>query len=187
MAEQEAVLHAAGVDLAAAYRDRLTKAQSKRRDPDSLGERAKMLRPTPRRTPETINVASLRVLGWSMADVSRALAAAGRCDASVHAVDRGQTFTAATLDAELLEALADAEEERRRGQTAAGRSAGVQAAAASREKRRAAKIEKASSLWCELPGEISAAEIAALVGLSVRSLHYHLGPREDARAKASKK
>jgi hypothetical protein len=184
MAEQEAALRAAGADLAAAYRDKLTKMQIKRRTSGSLSERAKMLGAPPSRATETIYVASLRVLGWTMADISRSLAAAGRRNASVHAVDRGRTFTGSTLDAELLDALADTEKEMRGAQSAAGRSAGVLAAAAARERRRRAKIQQALPLWSKPPGEISAAEISALVGMSVRALHYHLGSREDARAKA---
>jgi hypothetical protein len=34
------------------------------------------------------------------------------------------------------------------------------------------------------PGEISAAEIAEKVRLSVRTLHTYLGTREDARSRA---
>jgi hypothetical protein len=172
--QQEALLKAAGVDLAGAYIDRLNEAQVKRREPDSLKDRAQMLRPTARKMAEVIYVAGLRVLGWTMADTSRSLAAAGRRSASVHAVDTGKTFTAATLDAELLEALAEAEDAHRRGRTEAARSAGVQAAAM-RERKRRTKLEKARAEWVKPPGQVSAADIAAAVGISVRSLHKHLG------------
>jgi hypothetical protein len=185
--QQEAMLKAAGVDLAGAYIDRLNKAQVKRREPDSLTDRAQMLRPTARKMAEVIYVAGLRVLGWTMADTSRSLAAAGRRSASVHAVDTGKTFTAATLDAELLEALADAEDAHRRGRTEAARSAGVQAAAAMRERKRRTKLEKARAEWVKPPGEVSAADIAAAVGISVRSLHKPLRPRAEAREKVGRR
>ena len=83
MAEQEAALRAAGADLAAAYRDKLTKMQIKRRTSDSLSQRAKMLHAPPSRAVETIYVANLQALGWTMADISRSLAAAGRRNACV--------------------------------------------------------------------------------------------------------
>jgi hypothetical protein len=67
-----------------AYADHLNKAQIKRREADSLKDRAQMLRPTTRGTSELIYVAGLRVLGWTMADLSRSLAAAGRREGGLH-------------------------------------------------------------------------------------------------------
>ncbi len=187
MKQQEAIRMDAGIDLTRGYRDALKKAACRRRDPADLVQRALLLRPTSRRTPEMIYVAGLRVIGWSMSDVTRALAAAGRRNASVHAVDIGKTFTAATLEPELLEAIADAEEARRRGQTAAARSAGVEAAAAKRKKARDAKLAIARAEWIKPPGEVSGTEIASMIGVSLRSLHKWLGPRGEAREKATRR
>jgi DNA invertase Pin-like site-specific DNA recombinase len=187
MVEQEAAILAVGVPMANACRDRLSRAQIKRRDPGSLARRAEMLSPPTRETPETICVASLRVFGWTMADIARALAAAGRRNASVHVVDVGKTFPAATFDAELLEALADAEKARTRGQTTAARSAAVEAAALSRERRRKGRLEQARPLWLLPDGEISAREIAERVGLSVTTLKRYFGGRGEARAMAATK
>jgi AcrR family transcriptional regulator len=50
-----------------------------------------------------------------------------------------------------------------------------------REQKRQTKLEKAKAEWVKSPGEVSAADIAAAVGISVRSLHKHLGPRAEAR------
>ena len=193
MAEQEAVLKQAGIDLAHLTRDTLSGAQLRRREPGSLTQRALLLRPpTHAQTdaassppdPDVIHVAGLRCLGWNVADIARALAAAGRRGVSVHAVDTGRTFLAATLDPDLLDALADADEAWRRGQTEDGRTAAAAAIVAKAEAARRAKLEAARPLWAKPPGEISGAEIAKAVGLSLGSLNNWLGPRGKARAKA---
>jgi len=54
-------------------------------------------------------------------------------------------------------------------------------------RRDTAKLENAPPYGSKPPGEISVAEIAVLVGLSVRSPHTYLGPREEARATPLKK
>ena len=181
MAKQEEILTAAGIDISDAYRDMLKKAQIKRRSPDELRDRARMMRPTSRGTPEIIYVASLRCLGWTMADIARAIAAAGRRNASIHAVDIAETFNAETIPERLMLALANADDARRIGQTADGRSAGVTAAAIKKEKKRKAQLAIAAPLWVLPSGEISATEIANQVKMSVRSLHKWLGPRQEAR------
>lgn len=178
-AEQEAVLRQAGISLEGAYRDRLNATQLKRREPRSLRQRAQLLQATV----GTIHVAGLRCLGWNMADIARTLAAAGRRGMKVHLVDTGQIFAAATLDAGLLEALADADESWRRGQTEEGRTASSAAIGAKAEEARRAKLEMARPLWAKPPGEISGAEIAKAVGASLRSLNTWLGPRTQARAR----
>jgi hypothetical protein len=170
-----------------AYIDRLSKAQAKRRDPADLKQRAVMLRSPTRHPPELVIVASLRCLGWTMADIASALAAAGRRNASVLALDRGETYNHRSLEPKLLEALADAETGRKRAQTAAGRSAGVAAAKSRHEKRRQEWLTKALLQWERPSEEITAKEIAAEFKVSVRTLNQWLGPREQARTAAAKR
>ena len=117
----------------------------------------------------------------NMADIARTLAAAGRRGVDVRMVDTGVTFTAAELNAGLLEALADADETWRRGQTEDGRSASTVAVMAKAEAARRAKLEAARPFWAKPPGEISGTEIARTVGVSLRSLNNWLGPRGKAR------
>jgi hypothetical protein len=54
-------------------------------------------------------------------------------------------------------------------------------------RRDTAKLENASPYGSKPPAEISVAETAALVGLSMHSPHTYLGPREEARATQLKK
>ncbi len=105
---------------------------------------------------------------------------------AVHAVDTGKSFLPVALDADLLEALADTDATWRRGQTEDGRTAAAAVIAAKAGEARRAKLEAARPLWAKPPGEISGAEIAKAVGVSLRSLNKWLGPRSQARAKARK-
>jgi hypothetical protein len=63
------------------------------------------------------------------------------------------------------------------------RDAPKPAGAAMWELKRRTKMEKERTEWVKPPGEISAAAIAATVGMSVRSPHKHPGPRAEAREK----
>ena len=181
MAQQEELFAQAGIALEGAYRDSLNPTQLRRREPGSLRQRAKMLSPatysTPNGVPEVIHVATLRCIGWSVADVARTLAAVSRLGAGVHAIDTGETFSAGTLHPGLLEALASLDEAWRRGQTEEGRSAAAVVIAAKAEETRRAKIEAARPLWAKPSSEISSVEITQHVGMSLRSLHKWLGPR----------
>lgn len=180
--EQQAErLDRAGVSLEGAYRDTLNPTQLRRRESGSLQQRARMLDPATYSStdamPRVIHVAALRCLGWSVADVARALAAASRMRAGIHAIDLGDTLTADMLHVALLGALAGVDEAWRRGQTQDGRSAAAVVIAAKAEAARREKIEAARPLWAKASSEISSVEITQQVGISLRTLHKWLGPR----------
>ncbi len=181
IAEQESILRGATISLDGAYCDKLNVTQLKRREPGSLRQRARLLDVAANAASAVVCVAGLRCLGWNMADIARTLAVAGRRGMDVRVVDTGVTFNAAELNVGLLEALADADETWRRGQTEDGRSASTAAVMAKAEAARRAKLEAARPLWAKPPGEISGVEIARTVGVSLRSLNNWLGPRGKAR------
>ena len=183
IADQEAMLRQAGISLEDAHFDRLNATQIKRREPTSLRQRMKLLEAVGIGSAGVVCVASFRCLGWSMADIARTLAAAGACGLGVRVVDTGVTFTAAQLNAELLAALADADEAWRRGQTEDGRAASTATVVAKAEAARRAKLEMARPLWAKPPGEISGTEIARITGASLSSLNNWLGPRGKARVR----
>ena len=85
-----------------------------------------------------------------------------------------------TPTVDLVDALADKEEERLGGDFERG--ARSRAALAGTPSRTAARRSQPPGAMP--PGEISAAEIAEKVRLSVRTLHTYLGTREDARSRA---
>lgn len=181
MAEQEAVLTGAGISLERCYRDALKKSQIKRRDPEDLKDRGRLLRPTSANRTEVVWLATLRVLGWTMADITKTLAVAAARGTSFHCADIGETFSADTINERLMLALAESEAARRRGQTETARSVGVMASMARAEKRRRESLAIAEPLWMLPSEEISIAEIAKKTKVSARTLQKWLGPRGDYR------
>jgi AraC-like DNA-binding protein len=174
------MLREAGVDVSdkrMLFVDRLTKAAIKRRDPASLKDRVSLL--DPRHESETIYVAGLRVLGWTMSDIARALLTAARSRANVHCVDTGLTYSADMPGEVLLEALAGAEEANRRGAAQDRQRRAVTASQAAREHRKAKRLREARPMWSDRDYTVD--QIAEKVGLSRRTLYNSLGPRwEDA-------
>ena len=180
--EQEAALAIAGIETHAAYVDKLTKAAITRRDPASLKARAEMLRVPPRAVMGRICVADCRVLGWSFPDICRTIAAAWRdSNASVYVVNARWELLPSMSAGDLLDVLGLMYDERIAADRLAIRHAGVEAAAEKRRRLRSSKLVHARRLWVLPQGEISAKEIAATVGLSVRTLHTYLGDRAAAR------
>jgi AraC-like DNA-binding protein len=178
---QREMLQAAGVDISderMLFVDRLTDAAIKRRDPVALKQRAVVLNPL--HEGETIYIAGLRVLGWTMSDIARSLLAAAKRQANVHCVDTGVTYSADMPGSELLEALAGAEEAHRRGTAQEKQHRAVTAARAAKNRRTAVKVLRAEPLWRDRNYTVD--QIAAEVGLSRRTLYNALGPRwEDVQ------
>ena len=173
---QMEMLREAGVDVGdprKLYVDRLTKAAVKRRDPASLKDRVDAL--NPRREGETIYVAGLRVLGWTMSDIARALLAAAKRKANVHCIDTGQTFSADMPGEALLEALASAEEAHRRGVVKERQTRAVTAAQRSRAKRKAERLDKIRDRWHDRAYDTD--ELLKEAGLSRRTVYNELKAR----------
>ena len=80
----------AGIDRV--YEDRLNQAALKRRDPKELKDRALLLRPTSRQTPEVIVVASINCLAWTWEDLCAAVVAAEARHATIREASTGWQF-----------------------------------------------------------------------------------------------
>ncbi len=178
------MLRAAGVDVSdpkKLYVDRLTKAAVKRRDPASLKDRGDALNPrpgdllNPHREGETIYVAGLRVLGWTMSDIARSLLAATRRKANVHCVDTGQTFSADMPGEALLEALASAEEAHRKGVVKERQARATTASERARAKRKKAALDKIRDRWHDRAYDTD--ELIKEAGLSRRTVYSELKAR----------
>ncbi len=173
---QMEMLREAGVDVSdhrKLYVDRLTKAAVKRRDPASLKDRVDVL--NPHREGETIYVAGLRVLGWTMSDIARALLAAAKRKANVHCVDTGQTFSADMPGVALLEALASAEEAHRKGVVKERQTRAVTAAQRARAKRKAERLDKIRDRWHDRAYDTD--DLLREAGLSRRTVYNELKAR----------
>jgi len=172
------------------YTDELSPARAKRPaqvHPEWLEQRAVMLKPTGRKSGETIAVASLLVLGVDEADLVAALALAEGRHATVRAADSGYIIVPPYEGWGMSAAVQDWRRAKRAAQTKAGRYLGNAAAAEKSKARSLAKLPEARPLWARPTEEISSVEIGERVGLSVKSLYKYLGRREVAQYAAKRR
>ena len=80
----------AGIE--AVYEDKLTPAALKRRDPAELKDRKLLLRPTSRRDPEMIVIASINCLAWTWEDLCDVVVQAAARHATIHEASSGWEF-----------------------------------------------------------------------------------------------
>lgn len=188
--EQERALTKANVfDPSRVYRDDLPARQAKlpgRIRPEWLTERDAMLRPTARNGGDTIHVATMPVLAPSEADLAAALAAAAAKGATIVAVDSGVSIGPDAGAAGVVTAIADWQRSKATARTKPGRIAGNIAAAEAKKRRTLAALPEARKLWPLPSTEMSSEEIAARVGLSVKTLYSYLGRRQVAQRRNGK-
>jgi hypothetical protein len=166
------------------YTDELTAARAKRPaqvHPEWLEQRAVLLKPTGRKSGETIAVASLLAFGVDEADLVDALAQAFGRRADVLAVDSGFLIAPGDRADMMSAAIADWRRAKRDAQTKPGRRMGNTAAAEAAKMRTLAKLPVARPLWAQPSEQISTTEIAKRSCLSVKTLYSYLGRREVAQ------
>lgn len=167
------------------YEDVVKKTVLKRRDPASLKERATMLRPTARKTPQTIRVAALPCLAWTWLDFVAVMAAASARNATIVSASSGLEVPPNPDMATVHRAMTEFASAKLRAQTEPGREKGRAAAAAlvvEDTKRRLALIE---ADWSRR--EYSTADLLARAGRGKRPMAHAtavkaLGKRAIARA-----
>jgi hypothetical protein len=157
------------------------------RNIEALTQRTEMLRPIKRSISERIAVASLRCLALTAVDLSSVLVAAAKRNATIHAVDTGETFPPGGGIEDVQAAMFAWERGRRVGQTMAAREQAAVVSAKLVEKRRERALKIARPLWGLTTAEITGTEIAKRAGISVASLITHLGPRRKAQEKQRKR
>lgn len=166
------------------YRD-MVSANTLKSGPAVLTERASLLRPTGRRSQETIYVASMACFAISLRDLVSALGQAHTRNATVVSVFDGvEVPPGATPDVMAL-AVEAFDRGRRRQQTEAGRLVGVEAAARKKRDRTAEAIEAVRADWRKPTSDITTEEIASKSGLSVKTLYSKLGRRSDAQKRSA--
>ena len=166
------------------YRDILTRRGLQSRKPELLVDRKAMLRPTGRRSGETIVVAALGCFAVSPADLATAIAAASARRATIEVVADGLTIPPDPPAAVQAAVQAVWEQRRRQGLHEAGRMAGQRAAVEKRNAKVAVKLARVEAAW---PTDARLADLVELSGLSSKTLYKHLGPRADARRAAERK
>lgn len=174
------------------YRDVLPRREIKQRRPVALVERADMLRPTARRTSETIHVASLVCLAWDAVDLMDVFAKAAARHATVVALDTGQEIPPTgdvSVYKDAVEAFAAG---KRRARTAAGRERGWKVAAENKRKETEVRLKLIADDWGKPEREVGTKELLVRAGRGGRPMAYttairYLGSRLKAqRAYAAK-
>lgn len=184
---QEAKLREAGCwNDGAVYRDDLSAAKVRARDPADLKQRAVLLKPSSRRGAEVIAVATLPALAVSTPDLLDALAAAGARGATVRAADTGFEITPSPEAADYAGALREFQRAKRAGETTGARSKGVEAAAKARNDRTAAGCALIRDEWRNADSTVPTPNLIAASGLSRRTVESELGSRTSAQAEAQR-
>lgn len=163
------------------YTDTLTRRGLQARTPDLLEERGDMLRPTSRRSGETIYVASLAVLAFGATDLVNVLAAAAARRATIEVLADDLTIPPDAPAAVVAEVMAAWERAKRRALTEGGRLAGVKVATERRRAATAVALDKVREDWSRPSDEVSTAELIERSGLTYKTLHEHFGPRKKAQ------
>lgn len=170
------------------YQDTMTRADVRQRRADVLTARAALLRPTARKTQETIIVTTIRVLALNSGpDLLGALKAAAERGATVRALAEYLEIPPNAGIDELSAASTAWDTARRKSQTAAARMKGNAMAASMAAERRAKAVAIARPLWALPSEDIPNAEIVRRAGISITTLYRALGPRTVAQKSARQK
>ncbi|GAB3586985.1 hypothetical protein APE01nite_24010 [Acetobacter peroxydans] len=166
----------------------MTRADVRQRRADVLTARAALLRPTARKTQETIIVTTIRVLALNSGpDLLGALKAAAERGATVRALAEDLEIPPNAGIDELSAASTAWDTARRQSQTAAARMKGNAIAASMAAERRAKAVAIARPLWALPSEDIPNAEIERRAGISITTLYRALGPRTVAQKSARQK
>lgn len=181
---QEDVLRAAipgwpkSVDV---RRDVLDSKQLMANRPASLVELGKLLARHSFRRADTINVASLAVLGWRDSELIRHLLAATALGITVKARDIGLEIGPDATPAVMkraVDAFLAAREKVRQGKRG---EAGGQASGAVRRSAAGEKVKTIAKFWKDPKETRTDRELAVIAGVSVNTVKEHLGPRPNRR------
>lgn len=182
--KQEAALRAAlegwpkGVTV---LRDDLDARARRAHNTASLAARESLLRPSQRKDGETIYVASLAVLAWTIGDLMLVLTAAGMRGAAIVALDAGLTIPPSDA-ASVLHQAAVAFEAARMADIALNiGEAGAKKSAERRADAAKAKTDALKEFWRLPSAEHSTADLLAQFDVSMNTAKKHLGVRADAQ------
>ncbi|GBQ32015.1 hypothetical protein AA13594_2249 [Gluconacetobacter azotocaptans DSM 13594] len=170
------------------YHDTMTAADKRGRRVSALSERAAMLRPTSRKAGnDVIGVATIRALALNGGpDLIAVLMAAAERGATVHALAEELEVPPGAPLALIRDAASAWDTGRRNAQTAEGRAIGTQRASEAAAARRQRALAIARPLWVLPTNEITSQEIATRAGVSIATLHNHLGGRRAAQRRQGK-
>jgi hypothetical protein len=145
MAQQKLVLSTVIADWeqVAVFQDQLDRRDRRNKDASSLPDRANMLRPTSRKEPDRIHVASLAVLAWDEDDFTALVGTVVARGGVIISVDDEFTVSAATL----TQAVAMWKMARKRSRTIGVQLKGARISADKKRAVAAAGVERIKQYW----------------------------------------
>jgi hypothetical protein len=161
----------------AALRDDLDVRARRAHKAASLVGRASLLRPSRRSDGETIYVASLAVLAWSVGDLLAVLTAAGMRGAAVVALDVGLTIPPSDASAVLHQAMQAFELSRKADAALKAGEAGSKVSVERRTDAARAKCETIRREWRAHPSEPPTSDLLAKAGVSRNTVKKYVGDR----------
>jgi hypothetical protein len=167
----------------AALRDDLDVRARRAHKAASLVGRASLLRPSRRSDGETIYVASLAVLAWSVGDLLAVLTAAGMRGAAVVALDVGLTIPPSDVSAVLHQAMQAFELSRKADAALKAGEAGSKVSVQRRTDAARAKCEIIRVRWLRPAYEHLTIDLLKEAQISRNTAKYYLGARPIGKAK----
>jgi len=161
------------------YRDDLPAGKRKAHNPESLVERASLLRPTSRRESELVTVASIGVLAWGIADFLTVLGALTGRGATLRAIEEDLTITpdAGVSGASLASVAFEKACTKGSGD---GPGKGGRISGALREAAAKARCETIRERWGMPRSLYSDHALAMEADVALATVKKHLGKRKDA-------
>jgi hypothetical protein len=160
------------------YRDEIKRNALTARDPDALEQRGDLLRPTARRSVDTIHVVSLGVLAWRVDDFARVIEALASRKTVITEHHTGLTFDLRQED-ERRQIVERFPISRREGSRQKGRLIGAKASAEKRNAASKAAAEAIKDRW-GAPGH-TASQLVVESGYTYHTMVRWLGKWEPAR------
>jgi hypothetical protein len=166
-----------------ALRDDLDVRARRAHKTSTLVGRASLLRPSRRSDGETIYVASLAVLAWSVGDLLAVLTAAGMRGAAVVALDVGLTIPPSDVSAVLHQAMQAFELSRKADAALKAGEAGSKVSVQRRTDAARAKCEIIRVRWLRPAYEHLTIDLLKEAQISRNTAKYYLGARPIGKAK----
>lgn len=185
---QEATLSAAVPgypDKVAVFRDELLPSDRQGRREAALSARAKMLRPTTRKSDEVIVVAALPVLDWTAEGMLEALTLAMARNATVRVLDAGIEIGRSSKAAELHQAVKAFASARKRTQEIRRGTMGGRISADRRSAKAKASTDAIRPEWAfpvDHPNYEPTEVLLKRAGVSLNTAELYLGKRSFAQA-----
>jgi len=187
--EQRAALRSVGlIDDRVVYVEETPKRRKAKVMPEHLVMRHEAIRALKKRADDVLVVSSLDRLGLTTADILGAVEAVTRKGAFVLDASTGETYCWHPGVVPLVAAAARAERVLMLERTKKAREAGAKMGAKGGRPKALGnpkKLAEAKRLWPD--PELSGRAIAKLLGVGLRTLYDHLGPRSESKAKPGRK